>query len=250
MIQPGIESFSTRILKLMEKGVTALQNIRLLKWCVEFGLRPAWNVIYGFPGEPPEEYDRMAEVMKGLTHLSPPQKLGLLYLERFSPYYQRPREYGLKISGPMSSYGLTYPVDLATLSDLAYNFEFSYDDGRNPKTYIAAISESIENWSRDYADGSTLSYRRGPGFLVINDRRPGLGGYDYSLEETEAKIYLSCDSGVTAKAAWKALQAEGAKEIELEDIEDFLGELTEMRLMYEEDGLYLSLAVPEDSPAG
>lgn len=249
-IQPGIESFSTPILKLMQKGVTALQNIRLLKWCGEFGLQPAWNLIYGFPGEPAEEYDRMAEVMKGLTHLSPPDKLSMVHLERFSPYHQRPREYGLKISGPRPSYALTYPADLATLSDLAYDFEFSYDDGRNPKTYIAAISESIENWSRDYADGSTLSYRRGPGFLVINDRRPGLGGYDYSLEETEAKIYLSCDSGATAMAAWKALQADGANEIELEDIEDFLEEMTEMRLMYEEDGLYLSLAVPEGLPAG
>ena len=51
-IQPGIESFSTPILKLMEKGVTALQNIRLLKWCAEFGILHVWNVIYGFPGEP------------------------------------------------------------------------------------------------------------------------------------------------------------------------------------------------------
>jgi len=42
-IQPGIESLSTPILKLMEKGVTALQNIRLLKWCAEFGLQPFWK---------------------------------------------------------------------------------------------------------------------------------------------------------------------------------------------------------------
>jgi len=173
----------------------------------------------------------------------------MVYLERFSPYYDRPREYGLKISGPRSSYALIYSVDQATLSDLAYDFEFSYDDGRNPKDYIAAITESIETWRRDYDDGSNLSYRRGPGFLLINDRRPGLGGYDYSLKETEAKIYLTCDSGVTAMAVWKALQADGTKDIELEDVEDFLDEMTELRLMYEEDGLYLSLAVPVDSPA-
>lgn len=50
-------------------------------------------------------------------------------------------------------------------------------------------------------------------------------------------------------AAWKALQADGAKDIEPEDVEDFLDEMTELRLMYEEDGLYLSLAVPVNSPA-
>lgn len=31
-IQPGIESFSTKLLAMMKKGVTALQNIQLLKW--------------------------------------------------------------------------------------------------------------------------------------------------------------------------------------------------------------------------
>jgi ribosomal peptide maturation radical SAM protein 1 len=31
-IQPGIESFSDNVLTLMRKGVTALQNIQLLKW--------------------------------------------------------------------------------------------------------------------------------------------------------------------------------------------------------------------------
>src|SRR6266536_2388867 len=248
-IQPGIESLSTPILRLMEKGVTALQNIRLLKWCAEFGIAPGWNLIYGFPREPAEEYDRMAEVMKSLTHLMPPGNLSLVHLERFSPYYDRPREYGLKITGLRSYYPLIYPADQATLSDLAYSFEYSYDDGRDPKTYIAAISESIETWRRDYHDGSNLSYRCGPGFLLIEDRRPGLGGYNYSLRETEAKIYLTCDGGTTAMAAWKALQADEAKDIELEDVEDFLDEMTELRLMYEEDGLYLSLAVPVDSPA-
>jgi len=242
-IQPGIESFSTPILKLMKKGVTALQNIRLLKWCAEFGIEPGWNVIYGFPGEPPEEYDRMANLVKSLTHLVPPA-LYTLQLERFSPYHQRPREYGLEITGPKPYYRLIYPSDEATLNDLAYQFDYRYDDGRKPETYIAALRESLEAWRNDFAAGSNLSYRRGPGFLLINDRRPGLGGCNYSLRETEAKIYLSCDGGATANAVWKALLAAGEKEITFEDVEDFLRQMTELRLMYEEEGQYLSLAVP------
>jgi ribosomal peptide maturation radical SAM protein 1 len=38
-IQPGLESLSTPILRLMKKGVTALQNVRLLKWAAQYGLR-------------------------------------------------------------------------------------------------------------------------------------------------------------------------------------------------------------------
>ena len=60
-IQPGIESFSDSVLRLMRKGVTGLQNVQLLKWCRELGLRPYWNLLWGFPGEDPQEYARMAE---------------------------------------------------------------------------------------------------------------------------------------------------------------------------------------------
>jgi ribosomal peptide maturation radical SAM protein 1 len=45
-IQPGIESLSTPTLALMRKGVTAIQNIRLLKWCAMHGVRVVWNLLY------------------------------------------------------------------------------------------------------------------------------------------------------------------------------------------------------------
>ena len=48
---PGIESFSDDILKLMRKGVTALHNIQVLKWCKEFGGDAVVEPDLGFPGE-------------------------------------------------------------------------------------------------------------------------------------------------------------------------------------------------------
>ncbi|HET6266280.1 MAG TPA: RiPP maturation radical SAM C-methyltransferase, partial [Acidobacteriota bacterium] len=48
-IQPGIESFSNHILTLMGKGVKAMQNIQLLKWCKEYGIHASWNILWGFP---------------------------------------------------------------------------------------------------------------------------------------------------------------------------------------------------------
>src|SRR6185369_4349598 len=56
-IQPGIESLSSAVLKLMRKGVTGLQNIRLLKWARQFNLKVHWNLLYGTPGETLEEYE-------------------------------------------------------------------------------------------------------------------------------------------------------------------------------------------------
>ena len=56
-VQPGIESFSDRVLKIMRKGVTAFRNVELLKWCKEYGVKPYWNLLYGFPGETVEDYE-------------------------------------------------------------------------------------------------------------------------------------------------------------------------------------------------
>ena len=48
-IQPGIESLSDQVLGLMDKGVSAVQNIALMRWCVELGIQCCWNVLAGFP---------------------------------------------------------------------------------------------------------------------------------------------------------------------------------------------------------
>jgi ribosomal peptide maturation radical SAM protein 1 len=49
-IQPGIESLSTRILKLMRMGATRLINVRLLMWASYYGMSVNWNLLCGFPG--------------------------------------------------------------------------------------------------------------------------------------------------------------------------------------------------------
>jgi ribosomal peptide maturation radical SAM protein 1 len=243
-IQTGIESFSTPILKLMEKGATALQNIRLLKWCSEFGIRAQWNFIYGFPHEPIEEYDRMADLVKSLTHLRPPEFFFEIALERFSPYFERPHEFGLKILEPRRFYRFVYPCDEKARTDLAYTFDYAHEDGRNPNHYLTKLREQVDYWKKEFRVEGVLEWRRGPGFLLIRDRRPGLDEYDYSLADTEARIYLACDEGATAMDVWKLLRAEGNTAVSAEEVEDFLDEMTAARLMYKEDELYLSLAVP------
>jgi ribosomal peptide maturation radical SAM protein 1 len=242
-IQPGIESLSTQILRLMRKGVTGLQNLRLLKWCAEIGITPAWNLLYGFPGEPPEEYERMCDLVPSLVHLEPPMFMPI-ELERFSPYFDRPTEFGIEILGPLPHYRFLYSVAAEALSNLAYDFEFIYADGRDPQTYTKSLAEAIERWRelKERAIGS-LSYRRGPGFILIQDRRPGLETADYRLDGIEAKIYLACDAGVTAAEICRQFVAEGDNSMDVVEIEDYLQELVEARLMYREGKSFLSLAV-------
>jgi ribosomal peptide maturation radical SAM protein 1 len=243
-IQPGIESLSDPILKRMGKGTTPLQNVRLLKWCAEYGVAVTWNLLYGLPGEPPEEYARMADVLPSLSHLTPP-RLVPLYLDRFSPYFERPAQFGLTITGVADHYAVVYPVEEAALGDLAHWFTYAYADGRDPEQYIGPIRRLVDEWNDGYATGfRSLSYRRGPDFLRISDRRPNLPARDYTLGEREALIYLVCEDGATPAEIGRVLVAEGADDVSEDEIREFLDGLVASRLVYRERDRYLALALP------
>jgi ribosomal peptide maturation radical SAM protein 1 len=243
-IQPGIESLSSPILTLMRKGVTAFQNVRLLKWCAELGLRVFWNLIYGFPGEPPDEYDRMAALVPALEHLAPPT-LGPLVLDRFSPYHERPGDFGLTIEGPLPYYELIYPTDPATLNDIAYSFQYAHADDRDPDAYVMPLRRAIEKWRRGYPTSyRSLRYRRAPGGLVVQDGRSQTDQANYSFGEREAAIYLACEDGATVDEVHDALRAAGRADVGRNEIREFLDELTGSRLVFAGDGRYLALALP------
>ena len=112
VIQPGIESFSSNVLARMRKGVKGLQNIQLLKWCKEFGITPHWNLLWGFPHEPPEEYARMAALLPLLTHLTPPQTASAIRIDRFSPNFDRAGALGFADVQPFA--GLSAYLSLRT----------------------------------------------------------------------------------------------------------------------------------------
>lgn len=247
-IQPGIESLSTTILKHMRKGVSALQNLRLLKWCREIGISVLWNIIYGFPGEPPQEYERMAELVKEISHFQPPSLIPLV-IDRFSPYFDRPHEYGLKITGPPAFFPLVFPpADSVTsrFDDLAYRFEYEHVDSRNPQLYIGGLRQRIEEWVEiERVNGSRLRYLRGPGFLTIIDERKHLPQARYTLEGADAAIYLGCDAGASVASLTRDLAHHSYGPVSPDSVQSLLDELVALRLMYHENGQYLSLAIPE-----
>lgn len=243
-IQPGIESLSTPILKLMRKGVAAWQNVRLLKWCAQYDVLVAWNILYGFPQEPVEEYERMQAFLPALTHLPPPN-LARLQMQRFSPYHQKPETFGLKMEGPHYHYRYVYPLEGRLLEDVAYNFESSYLDGRNPDDYMGPLRLAVARWRHLYENNrGQLTYRRGPGFVRIVDNRQPYGYTSYVLEGEQAVAYLACDAGATAQMAHQALEKAGFTSVSVQEVEGFLRELVEARLMFESDKRFVSLALP------
>ncbi len=172
-IQPGIESLSTPILHLMGKGTTLLQNLQLLRWCEELGIRVSWNLLYGFPHEPQEAYDQMAALMPVLCHLPAPTGYGPIHLDRFSPYWGKASSYGLHDVKPYWSYDHVYePLDRQARAHLAYFFDFEYDDGRDPRLYSQACREVADAWRRAAELHLTLErVSEGDQEIVLDTRR-------------------------------------------------------------------------------
>lgn len=246
-IQPGIESLSTPILHLMRKGVSALQNIRLLKWCAAFGIDVHWNIIYGFPGETEEEYSRMAALISRLTHLAPPGA-ARLRIDRFSPYFETPAALGIGEPRPQPFYQHIYDVDASTLADIAYFFDADRMSGNDPDVYAKPLLKEMELWKAEHESNTppSLRYRIGPDFILIDDQRRGYGPAQFLLDGPEAAIYLACEEGTSAERICADLASEGEMGLTVKDVTTYLHELEEAGLIYHEAGHYLALAVPEN----
>lgn len=124
-VQPGIESLSTHVLKVMRKGVSALNNVQMLKWCHEYAITPYWNILWGFPGEQPEDYAQANAWAKRIFHLRPPVAFAPVRLDRFSPLFNEAQEFGIKDIKPTLAYEHIFPgLSPQERFDLAYFFEY------------------------------------------------------------------------------------------------------------------------------
>jgi ribosomal peptide maturation radical SAM protein 1 len=191
-IQPGIESLDDSILKLMRKGVTALQNIQLLKWCAEFGITPQWNLLSGFPGERPDAYAAMTRLVPLLAHLPPPH-LSPIRLDRFSPYYTGSAAFGLKDVRPAAAYRHIYRLPEDVLANLAYYFDFAYADDRVPDTYVDPFNDKVETWKRTARRSALFCADTGE-HLVVCDFRSVARRRLTVLSGLDRTIYLNCDA--------------------------------------------------------
>ncbi|MBI4232145.1 RiPP maturation radical SAM protein 1, partial [Candidatus Peregrinibacteria bacterium] len=197
-IQPGIESLSTHVLKLMRKGTTALQNVQLLKWCKERGIKAFWNLIYGFPGEKKEDYRTILSMAQCISHLEPPAWLGRVRIDRFSPYYFQSDKFGIIKKKPMNCYEFLYPKSV-DLNKLAYYFDYRIDeDELSPEQEITPAKDFINRWRQAYKLDPFLTYLMGPNFIKFYDYRigtefgiiPELRKYEF--DGFAAKIYDFC----------------------------------------------------------
>lgn len=194
-IQPGIESLDDGVLRAMKKGVSALQNVQLLKWCEESGIRVTWNLLMGIPGEDAEAYKAMARLMPALFHLPPPSGASAFQLHRFSPYFEHPGDYGIQRRGAHPLYRYIFPVNEDVLDDLVYIHDFSLDQAPFSGDYTASARDAVREWRLARARGAELGLSVDvDGRAEIRDTRT-LPGTVETLTPAETRLYAFLDRG-------------------------------------------------------
>ena len=242
-IQPGIESFSDPVLTLMRKGVTWLQNVQLLKWCKQYGVRPYWNLLWGFPGEPAAEYDRMARLVPWLTHLPAPVGGSTVRLDRFSPNFEQADRLGFSRVRPMAPYAHVFAgLPDQAIANLAYYFSFDYADGRDARAYIRPLDDQVSRWKRVHPRSELVSAGTRDRLAIV-DLRPASPASVTMLRGVDRALYEACDAivHVNRLAAIAGADADGSS---CDDVVLRLQPLVDRGLLVTDGQRYLALAIP------
>jgi ribosomal peptide maturation radical SAM protein 1 len=247
-VQPGIEALSTSTLKLMKKGTTAFQNLRLLKNCVLYDVYPSWNLLLGFPGEDENTYRKYVRDLPLFTHLPPPAGAFVVRFDRFSPYFTRAQEFGLDLQ-PNEYYEMIFPFSRESLKNFAYYFT-----NQNYKAeYLAIIARWINKildrynaWEKLWHGEEQQVYPRlfikeSGNETLIYDSRSG-EAVEYRIGSTSKELLerLSQPKRLSDLAHMQDIASmDLTKEIEF---------LQDKGLLFEEEGRFLSLVLPREYP--
>lgn len=266
-LQPGIESMHDEILRLIDKGTTALQNVQLLKWARELGVFIGWNFLWDLPGEDDAWYAEMAQWLPRISHLQPPG-VDRVQFHRFSPYHQRPDDWQLRLE-PHPMYACVYPLDRTQLAGLAYYFhEPSRRSAREELARRPGLRRALQvigRWMRLWGQGGFPGAHDKP-LLAMDDRGEHIciqdtrhcGRGDLILRGPSAEVYRACASIATVRAVVETARerCQGSAE---DEILAAVAELDGKGLLLRAGDKILALALrtvghipdqPEESPGG
>lgn len=234
-IQPGIEALDTELLKLMKKGCTMLQNVQTLKIAAENGLSVAWNLLYGFPGENPAAYERATRLMPKLRHLQPPATTGRVLADRFSPYFQHPELFGVRLE-PAAAYFFIYPFDEAGVREFAYHFHMHSDALDHINEIVAPMRTEQRLWCDHHKD-SAFYYNDMGEILSVTDERWSWPQLTLQIQGAAAALLRLC----WQITCWNDLRAELAPQFSDADLHTAMEQLLEFDIVIQEGPEFLAL---------
>ncbi len=252
-LQPGIESFSTPVLRAMDKGVRGIDNIALLKYGYENRIIVQYNFLYGFPTDQLEHYDRMVELIPQLYHLTPPVSRTEVIVTRFAPLQTSPQRFGVTA---LPRHHDCYDVLLSerfrethgfNLDNYCYYFQRNFEYPEDLAAVYGVLVDQINHWKTQHQKRAVcLQYVVDDDQLVsVLDSRFGFEK-EYRLDAIASKVYLFCNrEPIRIARLQEKLAAD--YQVRSDAVLRSLGELAELRLVWQEDDLVFGLATTRDA---
>ena len=246
-VQPGIESFSSDVLRKMDKGVSAIGNVQTLLLGKRFGIHIHYNFLFGLPDDDPEQYRQMARVLPTLYHLDPPLSRTEVQITRYAPLQANPRRFGIPHARYEPSYELIFSSHFLErtgfdLNDYCYYFERPFENSPELAARYRELTVIIDRWKRLHVERPVeLSYELGPQGMTTFDSRESAGGVTIELDELETLVYIrTVDEPVATRALLQTLRSEQ----EPSDVLDVIARLEQHGLIFRDGESLLGLALP------
>ena len=242
-VQIGIEGLATSLLKKLNKGTTAIQNLEIMRDCEALGIKNYSNLILHFPGS--DEQD-VTETLRSLDFAEPyrPLKAVGFWLGLGSPVWQNPELYQIKAVFNHPNWKSLFPGNVrAAMKFLIQAYRGNLGHQRR---IWRPVTEKIDAWRQNYTALSTrlqgsplLELRDGVDFLIIRQHRMEHESIHHRLVGTSGRIYLYCQRHRSVKQIRKRFPVFAEDKILA-----FLKMMVGKKLMFQEGDRYLSLAIP------
>ena len=243
-VQVGVEALSTSLLSKIGKGTTAIENLEIMKRCETPGMpRLTGNLILQFPGSDEED---VSETLRTLEWALPfrPLKAIPFWLGYGSPVWRSPKDYGIRRTFNHPWYSHLFPARI--LGTLVLMMQGYHGEVRRQQRIWKPVRDRALAWRTFYEErhktpfsDPILFFRDGGTFLIIYDRSHGSVPMTHRLEGVSREIYRFCERNRSITRLVGRFPRIGG-----ERIISFLRMMTDKRLMFEERGRFLSLAVP------
>ncbi|MBW2109608.1 MAG: RiPP maturation radical SAM C-methyltransferase, partial [Deltaproteobacteria bacterium] len=110
-LQIGIEALSTNLLKKLNKGTTAIQNLEAMKSCEELGIAHHSNLILYFPASDAQDVEQTLRTLEFALPFQPLRCVAF-WLGLGSPGWLNPQAFGLKAVLNHPNYRALFPQEI------------------------------------------------------------------------------------------------------------------------------------------
>jgi len=188
-IQPGIETFSLKLLGRLHKGARPSKSVNLLRWASMLGIRVYWNLLWGVPGETLADYEPVFDLLEKIPHLPPPFGLSQLLVMRHSEYHRHPQKWGIDRLESVQTFGAIYPpgADLAALATVyhpVYGAETLGD-----RAFLDRLKALFTEWNQSAVGTDQrrvlMVLPQGPDAYLLLDTRRLPGTQPFQIVDTD-----------------------------------------------------------------